>query len=149
MTEQPSQPRSSFVLYETEDGRTRVPCRFEGETLWLAPISTAELSAPTLRNISRHLKAICDARELVETATCKPFLQVCEEGSRRIQHEFRHHCLPAIFAVGHRVRSARGTRFRRPTTPRKLELAVMLPGTDTGPSALTDRRATPLGRLSA
>jgi hypothetical protein len=42
MTEQPSQPRSSFVLHETEDGRTRIPCRFKGETPWLTQVSGAE-----------------------------------------------------------------------------------------------------------
>jgi hypothetical protein len=99
------EPQSFVVLYQTEDGRTRVQCRFEGETIWLTQALMAELfqvSVPTinehLRGLfeegevdraatirsfrivrtegSRHLKAIAGRSELVEAATCKPYLQV-------------------------------------------------------------------------
>jgi hypothetical protein len=124
MTEQPSEPRSSLVLYQTEDGRTRVQCRFDEQTVWLTQAQMAELFATTPQNITQHLKVIYDEGELVETATCKPFLQVRQEGSRRVQREVLHYSLPAILAVGYRVRSPRGTQFRQWATARLTEFLV-------------------------
>ena len=124
MTELPFEPRSSLVLYQTEDGRTRVQCRFDEQTVWLTQAQMAELFATTPQNITQHLKVIYDEGELVETATCKPFLQVRQEGSRRVQREVLHYSLPAILAVGYRVRSPRGTQFRQWATARLTEFLV-------------------------
>jgi hypothetical protein len=124
MTDQSSEPRSSLVLYQTEDGRTRIQCRFEGETLWLTQALMAELFATTPQNITQHLKAIYEERELLEDATCKPYLQVRQEGARRVERTVLHYSLPVILAVGFRVRSPRGTQFRQWATARLSEFLV-------------------------
>ena len=106
-------PQSSLILYQTEDGRTRVQCRFENETLWLTQAQIAELFETTPQNVTLHLKGIFAEGELVEAATCKDYLQVRLEGGREVSRKLKHYRLEAILAVGFRVRSHRGTQFRQ------------------------------------
>ncbi len=117
MPDEPS-PQSSILLYQTEDGRTRIQCRFENATLWLTQALIAELFQTTPQNVTLHLKAIYEEGELVEAATCKNYLQVRSEGGRQISRNLRHYSLLAILSVGYRVRSARGTQFRQWATAR-------------------------------
>lgn len=117
-------PSSSIILYQTEDGRTRIQCRFEDETIWLTQALIAELFDTTPQNITLHLKAIFEEGELKEEATCKDYLQVRTEGGREVQRKLRHYSLPAILAVGYRVRSPRGTMFRQWATARLSEYLV-------------------------
>lgn len=65
-------PQSEIILYQTEDGRTRVQCRFEDETLWLTQVQIAELFQTSVPNINLHLKAIYAEGELATGATIKP-----------------------------------------------------------------------------
>ena len=106
-------PNSEIILYQTEDGRTRIQCRFEKETLWLTQAQIAELFETTPQNVTLHLRAIYADGELSETATCKDYLQVRLEGGREVTRRLRHYRLEAILAVGFRVRSHRGTQFRQ------------------------------------
>ena len=73
-------PRSSIILYQTEDGRTRIQCRFENETIWLTQALIAQLFQTAPQNVTMHLKAIFAEGELSEGATCKESLQVRQEG---------------------------------------------------------------------
>lgn len=114
-------PPSSLILYQTEDGRTRIECRFEKDTLWLTQAQMAELFQVTPQNITVHLKAIYADGELDEAATCKDYLQVRSEGARQVSRALKHYSLPAILAVGYRVRSHRGTQFRQWATARLAE----------------------------
>lgn len=117
-------PQSSLILYQTEDGRTRIQCRFEDETVWLTQALMAELFQTTPQNVTLHLKAIYAEGELSEAATCKDFLQVRPEGGRTVSRNLRHYSLPVILAVGYRVRSHRGTQFRQWATARLTEYLV-------------------------
>jgi hypothetical protein len=117
-------PQSEIIFYQTEDGRTRVQCRFENETLWLTQAQIAELFQTTPQNVTLHLKAIFAEGELLETATCKDYLQVRLEGGREVSRKLRHYRLEAILAVGFRVRSHRGTQFRQWATARLGEYLV-------------------------
>ncbi len=117
-------PKSEMILYQTEDGRTRIQCRFENETIWLTQAGIAELFQTTPQNITIHLKAIYDEGELDPVATCKDYLQVRLEGGREVSRNLRHYNLPAILAVGYRVRSQRGTQFRQWATARLSEYLV-------------------------
>lgn len=118
------EPTGEIVLYRTQDGRTRVECRFADGTLWLSQALMAELFRTTPQNITQHLKALYAEGELVEGATCKEFLQVRQEGSRSVRRGVRHYSLEAILAVGYRVRSPRGTQFRIWATERLREYLV-------------------------
>ena len=104
---------SEILLYQTEDGRTRIQCRFEDETVWLTQAQIAELFQTTVPNINLHLKAIYAEGELAAQATIKSHLMVRLEGARQVSRPVLHYNLPTILAVGFRVRSHRGTQFRQ------------------------------------
>ena len=116
--------RSQIILYQTDDGDTRIECRLDHDTLWLTQAQIAELFQTTPQNITLHLKAIFADGELTEEATCKEYLQVRKEGAREVRRSLRHYRLEAILAVGYRVRSARGTQFRQWATARLSEYLV-------------------------
>ena len=84
-------PQSSIILYQTEDGRTRIQCRFEGETIWLTQVQIAELFQTSVPNINLHLKAIYAERELSEEATMKSYLIVRTEGTRQVSRPVLHY----------------------------------------------------------
>jgi hypothetical protein len=115
---------SSIILYQTEDGQTRVQCRVGAETIWLTQIQISELFATTVANINLHLKAIFEEGEVAEEATIKSYLIVRSEGSRQVSRQVLHYNLPAILAVGYRVRSHRGIQFRQWATARLSEYLV-------------------------
>jgi hypothetical protein len=117
-------PQSAIIFYQTEDGRTRIQCRFENETIWLTQAQIGELFQTTVANINLHLKAIYAEGELTESATIKPYLIVRREGTRQVSRDVLHYSLPAILAVGYRVRSHRGTQFRQWATARLNEYLV-------------------------
>ena len=116
--------RSQFMLYQTEDGQTRIEVRLQDETVWMTQAAMAELYQTTPQNITTHLKAIYKEGELSESATCKEYLQVQQEGSRKVFRTRKFYDLPVIIAVGYRVRSHRGTQFRRWATERLNEYLV-------------------------
>ena len=117
-------PRGEILLYQTEDGRTRVECRFEDDTLWLTQALMAELFQTSPQNITLHLKNLYREGEIDERATCKEYLQVRFEGGRQVRRPVRHYNLDAILAVGYRVRSSRGVQFRQWATERLREYLV-------------------------
>lgn len=133
-------------MFASEDGRVRIECRFEDDTLWLPQSAIAELYQVTPQAITQHIRAVYDEDELDQNVTCKDYLQVQVEGKRQVRRQLRHYSLPVILAVGYRVRSARGTQFRKWAT-RTLEEYVIkgfvmdderLKNPPVGPSAVPD-----------
>lgn len=116
---EPSQ--SSIILYQAEDGRTRIQCRFENETIWLTQALISELFQVTVPTVNEHLKGIFAEGEVAPETTIRKFRIVRVEGTREISREIEHYGLPAILAVGYRVRSHRGTQFRQWATARLSE----------------------------
>lgn len=106
-------PRSEIILYQTEDGRTRIQCRFEDETVWLTQALIAELFEIGVNTVNYHLKAIFAEGELRPEATIRYYRIVRTEGRREVAREIEHYNLDTILAVGFRVRSHRGTQFRQ------------------------------------
>lgn len=107
-----SPPIGEIVLYQTEDGRTQLECRFIDDTLWLSQALMAELFQISVPTVNEHLKGIYADRELDPAATVRKFRMVRREGARRVGRDIEHYNLDAILAVGYRVRSPRGTQFR-------------------------------------
>jgi hypothetical protein len=116
--------KSEIVLYQTEDGQTRVECRFENETLWLTQALIADLFLVTVPTVNEHLKGIYSEGELAPEATVRKFRIVRREGARLVAREIEHYNLETILAVGFRVRSARGTQFRQWAMARLKEYLV-------------------------
>ena len=124
MKNSPDTSRAEILIYETEDGRSKVECCFSEESVWMTQALIAELFQTTTQNITIHLKSIYDDKELVEAATCKEDLQVQIEGKREVRRTVRFYNLDAILAVGYRVSSQRGIQFRRWATERLREYLV-------------------------
>lgn len=120
-TSPPSLPSGDILLYRAEDGSTRIEVRMEGETVWLTQKAMAELYQTTSQNITQHIGAIYEEKELTEAATCKEFLQVQSEGNRSVRRILKYYNLDIILAVGYRIRSLRGTQFRIWATERLRE----------------------------
>lgn len=118
------QPTGEFILYTTEDGRTRIECRFENETLWLSQAVMAVLFDRDVRTINEHLKNLYEEQELLSEATIRKFRIVRLEGERSVARNIDHYNLEAILAVGFRVKSPRGTQFRRWANSRLQEYLV-------------------------
>jgi hypothetical protein len=116
-----NQSSGEILLYQTEDGRTRIECRFENNTLWLSQVLMAELFQTTVPNINIHIKNILSEGELMEAATIKDYLIVRPEGARQVRRPVKYYSLDMIIAVGFRVRSPRGTAFRQWATARLKE----------------------------
>jgi Virulence protein RhuM family len=117
-------PNSEIILYQTEDGRTRIQCRFENETIWLTQALIAELFQVTVPTVNEHLKGIYAEGELAAGATIRKFRIVRSEGKREVTREIEHYHLDTILAVGFRVRSHRGTQFRQWAMARSSEYLV-------------------------
>ncbi len=117
-------PNSEIILYQTEDGRTRIQCRFENETLWLTQALLADLFEIGVNTVNYHLKAIFAEGELRPEATIRYYRIVRTEGAREVAREIEHYNLDAILAVGFRVRSHRGTQFRQWAIGRLNEFLV-------------------------
>jgi hypothetical protein len=80
-------PQSSIILYQTEDGRTCIQCRFEDETIWLTQALLAELFQKDVRTINEHLANIFEEGELSQEATIRKFRIVRSEGARQATRE--------------------------------------------------------------
>lgn len=104
---------AKFILFSAEDGRIQIQCRFDEDTLWLPQSAIAELYQVTPQAVTQHIRSIYEERELDESSTCKGYLQVRTEGNREVKRQVKHYSLPVILAVGYRVRSTRGTQFRK------------------------------------
>ena len=115
---------SQIILYTTEDHKSRIEVRLEGETVWLTQAQIAELFQSTKQNISLHLQNIYDEGELDQKATVKEYLTVQKEGKRQVKRNIEYYNLDAIIAVGYRVKSHRGTQFRIWATERLKEYLV-------------------------
>jgi hypothetical protein len=117
-------PNGEFLFFTSKDGKTRVECRFESDTLWLTQAFIADLYQVSPQAITQHIKAIFDEGELVQNLTCKYYLQVQLEGEREVERNKLHYNLSMIIAIGYRVRSNRGAQFRRWATQTLQEYLV-------------------------
>ncbi|MGO3423560.1 MAG: virulence RhuM family protein [Pseudoalteromonas distincta] len=113
MTNNVTPPLGQFILFETDEGQTKVECRFETETLWLTQNLIAELYQKSVPTINEHLSNIYNEGELEQNATIRNFRIVRKEGTREVARDVAHYNLEAILAVGYRVRSKQGTKFRQ------------------------------------
>lgn len=103
-------PGGEFILYTTDDGKSRVECRFENETLWLSQALMGELFGRSKKTISEHLKHLFDEEELDPNSVVRNFRTTASDGK---SYDVQYYNLEAILAVGFRVKSPRGTQFRK------------------------------------
>ena len=112
---------NNVLIYQDENGVTKVSVRFFDEDLWLTQQQIAELYDTTQQNISQHIDSIYKEGELDREATNKKFFFVRTEGTRQVKRNIDHYNLDMIIALGYRVQSQIATRFRRWATIRLHE----------------------------
>ena len=105
--------KRELVMYQSEDGKSRVQVRLEDGSAWLTQLQLSELFETTVPNVNMHIRNILRDGELSREATVKYYLIVRQEGNREVQRELEYYNLDMILAVGYRVRSPRGVQFRR------------------------------------
>ena len=113
-----------IILYQSEDGLTKIDVRFEDETVWLTQQQMAELFQSSRSNIVEHIQHIYEEGELDEAATCRKFRQVRTEGSRQVTRELPYYNRDMIISLGYRVKSLTATRFRQWATARLKEYMI-------------------------
>jgi hypothetical protein len=101
---------SEIIIYQTQDGATKIDVRMENETVWLAQAQMAELFQTTKQNVSLHISNAVKEGELEPSSTVKEYLTTAADGKN---YTTKHYNLDVIISVGYRVKSLRGTQFRR------------------------------------
>ena len=104
---------NQIAFYQSPNGSVNIEVLYAEENIWLTQKKIAELFDTTPQNITQHLKNIYTEGEADQKSTCKDFLQVQQEGNRKIRRNTAMYSLEAIIAVGYRVNSERGTQFRQ------------------------------------
>ena len=117
----PGEPGGEFLLYQTEDGRTRLQVRLDGETVWLTQAQMSELFQTSVPKVSMHIRHVFDEGELQAEAVVKESLTTAADGKN---YSTKFYNLDVIISVGYRVKSLRGTQFRIWSTQRLREYIV-------------------------
>lgn len=104
---------NNIILYTTDDGKSKLELHEVDGQIWLTQLEIAELYQSTKQNISLHVQNILEEGELLVEATVKDNLTVQTEGTRQVKRTIQLYSLPMIIAIGYRVRSTRGTQFRK------------------------------------
>jgi hypothetical protein len=113
-----------IVIYQTEDGLTKINVNMQDETVWLSLEQMAELFQRDKSTISRHIKNIYSEGELIKESTVANFATVQNEGDRQVARNIDYYNLDVIISVGYRVKSLRGTQFRIWATERLKEYMI-------------------------
>ena len=101
-----------MLIYQTEDGLTKIDVNMQNETVWLSLDQMADLFQRDKSTISRHIKNIFDEGELDRNSTVAKFATVQNEGNRQVERAIDYYNLDVIISVGYRVKSQRGVQFR-------------------------------------
>jgi len=115
---------NKVILYQAEDGRTKIEVKLENETVWLSQKQMSDLFQKDIRTISEHIGNIYKEGELDQNPTIRKFRIVQKEGNREISREVEFYNLDVIISVGYRVKSHRGTQFRIWATQKLREYIV-------------------------
>ena len=113
-----------MLIYQTEDGLTKIDVNMQDETVWLTQQQMADLFQTSRTNVVEHIKHIYDEEELDENSTCRKFRQVRKEGNREVAREMPFYNLDMIISLGYRVKSSIATNFRRWATERLKEYMI-------------------------
>lgn len=116
--------KGEIILFQANDGHTKIQVRFEENSVWLTQKNLADLYQVSVKTINEHIVNIFDEGELDPDPTIRKFRIVQIEGKREVNRVVEHYNLEAILAVGYRIRGSRGTQFRQWATAQLQELLV-------------------------
>ncbi|MDP3682709.1 MAG: virulence RhuM family protein, partial [Ignavibacteria bacterium] len=118
---------TNIIIYQTEDGVTKIETRLEDETVWLTQAQLAELFGKGRSTISEHIQNIFEEGELNEKLVCRNFRHTTQHGAivgKTQETLAKYYNLDVIISVGYRVKSQQGTKFRQWATARLSEYIV-------------------------
>src|SRR3989338_8064403 len=115
---------NQIIIYNTEDGQTKIEVKMKDDTVWLPQKQMAELFDCTIENIILHLKNVFESAELSEKATTKDYLVVQKEGNRKVKRSVKIYNLDAVISIGYRINFLRGTQFRIWATQKLKEYII-------------------------
>lgn len=115
---------NQIIIYQSDEGKTRIDVTFTGDTLWLSQQQMAELYQSSRSNVIEHIRHIYEDGELEEQSTCRKFRQVRKEGLRQVTREIPYYNLDMIISLGYRIRSLIATQFRKWATERLKEYII-------------------------
>ena len=116
--------QTPFLLYQTEDGQTKIQTRLEDETVWLSQAQICELFQKSKSTINEHISNIFNESELEEQVVVRNFRTTTKHGAIKEltqSRDVKHYNLDMIISLGYRVKSLQGTKFRQWATPRLKE----------------------------
>lgn len=116
--------KNNIVIYQSEDGKTKIDVKLEEETVWLSQQQMAELFNTSRSNIIEHINNIYAEEELSKNSTCQNFRQVRKEGNRNVSREIPFYNLDMIISLGYRIKSKIATNFRKWATERLKEYMI-------------------------
>jgi len=112
---------SEILIYQSEDGQTKIQTTLEDETVWLTQAQLCDLFQKSKSTISEHIKHIFEEGELEEGSVVRDFRTTANDGKN---YTTKHYNLDVIISVGYRVKSLQGTKFRQWATSRLKEYIV-------------------------
>ncbi len=115
---------NKIIIYNTEDGETKIEVQMKDDTVWLSQRQMAELFDCSVDNINLHLKNVYLEEELEENSTSEESSVVQIEGKREVKRQIKIYNLDAIISVGYRINSLRGTQFRIWATQKLKEYII-------------------------
>jgi hypothetical protein len=116
-----AEPPTELILYQAEDGRTKLDVRLLGDTVWLTQKQMAELFQKDVRTVNEHIQNVFDEKELPPDSVIRKFRITAADGK---SYDTQHYNLDVIISVGYRVKSHRGTQFRIWATQRLRDYIV-------------------------
>lgn len=115
---------NQIIIYQADDGKTRIEVKFTDNTVWLSQQQMSDLYQTSRSNVVEHIRHIYEEGELDETSTCRKFRQVRQEGNRQVTRDIPLYNLDMIISLGYRIRSLIATHFRRWATERLTEYII-------------------------
>jgi len=115
---------NQIIIYNTEDGQTKIEVKMKDDTVWLSQKQMAELFDRDVRTINEHVGNVYKEAELSQDSTIRNLRIVQNEGGRAVERNVDHYNLDVIISVGYRVSSVRGTQFRIWATQKLKEYIV-------------------------
>ena len=116
--------KNNIIIYQLDDGKTKIDVKLEDETVWLSQQQMAKLFSTSRTNIIEHINNIYAEEELDKTSTCQNFRQVRKEGNRTVNREIPYYNLDMIISLGYRIKSKVATNFRKWATERLKEYMI-------------------------
>lgn len=113
--------KSQIIIYQTEDGQTKVEARMQDDTVWLSQTQMAELFQKDRKTVTEHIRNVFKEEELVEDSVCRKFQHTASDGKK---YNVNFYNLDVIISVGYRVKSHQGTQFRIWATQKLREYIV-------------------------